>query len=86
MEEKIVIGIVVVITIATHFWIFRWVKFKMDEGTILKFLRESESQESIGSQEISLNINIPVGRVTTVCRKSKAIKSNFQDIESWRLF
>ena len=85
MGEEIVIGIVVALTIAAHIWLFKWVRFKIDEGTILKFFHESKSHGPIDSKEISSNTNLSVSRVSSVCSRSKALKSNSQDKESWHL-
>jgi hypothetical protein len=82
MEENIVIATVVCVVLAAHVALFKWVKFKIDEGVILKFFQE-EGSKFCSSQTISSSTKIATGRVSTVCSKSKAIKKNTMETESW---
>ena len=82
MEGNIVIATVVCVVIAAHVALFRWVKFKMDEGAILKFLQEEESK-FCSVQTICSSTGITTGRVATVCSKSKSIEKNTMEKESW---
>jgi hypothetical protein len=82
MKEYIVIALVVVVVIAAHVWLYKWVKFKIDEGVILKFLQQ-EGIKYFSTQAISSSTKITTGRVSTVCSKSKAIKQNTMEMESW---
>ena len=41
MESKIIIAVVVVVALAAHIALYRWVKFKIQEGVILQFLRDA---------------------------------------------
>lgn len=89
MGDKIIIGIVVMVVVVAHGWLFKWIKLKMDEGTIMKFLQESCDQKYSSSEIISSNTNIKISRVTRVCSKSKTIKrhtftNNPKEKESWR--
>ena len=74
MGEKIVIGIVVIVVIVAHGWIFIWVRFKIDEGAILKYLQAHEGQQYPGSEVIASNTNLTNKRVCIVCRKSKELQ------------
>lgn len=40
MKSEFVVALVVVVTVAAHIALYRWVRFKIHEGVILKFLRE----------------------------------------------
>jgi Sec7-like guanine-nucleotide exchange factor len=83
--DQIIIGIVVIVTLGGHWWLFQWVKFKMDEGVIMKFLQESDDHNSCVTEVISSNTSIAIERVSIVCNKSKVIKKNANENESWRL-
>jgi hypothetical protein len=41
MKSQIIVALVVLVTVAAHIAIYRWVKFKIDEGVILQFLRDA---------------------------------------------
>lgn len=85
MKEHIIIGIVVAVALGAHVWIFMWIRFKIDEGVITKFLQETGSQEPSSSEVISAHTNIAIKRVCMVCRRSKAISMNTLNQNSWRL-
>ena len=76
MGDQIIIGIVVVVVLGAHWWLYQWVKFKVDEGTIMKFLQESGDHNSCYAEVISSNTSIAIKRVSIVCSKSKIIKNN----------
>ena len=90
MEQELIIGISIAIAVAvvigTHGWLHKLATFKMDESAILRFLRDSDGDYEFRSTEaISSNTDIAVKRVTVVCSKSKAIKRNSKEKESWCL-
>ncbi len=41
MESQLVIALVVLVAVAAHLALYRWVKFKIQEGVILQFLRDA---------------------------------------------
>lgn len=84
MEANIVIALVVCVVIAAHIVLYRWVKFKMDEGVILKFLQQGQNTWC-SSQVISSSTGITADRVTAVCSKSSAFDKNTVETESWCL-
>lgn len=85
MADQIIITIVVVVVLGAHGWLFIWVKFKMDEGTIIKFLQQPDDYDSHCTEEISTNTNIPKKRVTSVCSKSQFIKRSSGKTDGWEL-
>lgn len=84
MEDKIIIAIVVVVVLGAHVWLFMWIKFKIDEGTVVKFLKGLEANSS-SLEAIASNTSIAQDRVATVCGKSKLIKRHATNRESWCL-
>lgn len=86
MGKELVIGVFVIVVIAVHIWLFKWIRFKVDEGVILKCLRESEESTFLGSEVISASTNISAKRISFVCNKSKEIKVNPNEKESWSLY
>lgn len=85
MQDKILIGVIVVVVIGAHAGLFLWIKFKVEEGVIIKFLKESSNKECASVGEISLATAIAEARVATICTKSKAIQEHAIEKESWGL-
>lgn len=85
MTTEILIGLVVAAIIAGHGWLYRFVKFKMDEATIIEFLQSSDQLSFRSTEAISSDTNLTSERVAAVCSKSKSIKRNAKEKESWRL-
>ena len=90
MEQEIIIGASVVITIAVIFFVktflYKLLNFKMDESAILNFFEGSDGDTKfINTEAISAGTDIAMGRVVAVCSKSKAIKGNPKEKESWCL-
>ena len=87
MKSQIIIALVVLVTVAAHFALYRWVKFKIHEGVILKFLRESTgggATECFQADAIATHTDISAERVAVVCRKSGEIHSEPGVESSWR--
>ena len=85
MRDHLVIAIVVFLALGAHIWIFRWVRFKVDEGSILKLLEDSGNHLLCTSEAISSEAGISARRVSRVCAKSKLIETSGQEQASWRL-
>lgn len=83
MQDQIVIGVVVALVVGAHGGLYKWLRFKMDEGTILKFLQDSDAHAFRSSEAISANTNIALTRVAKVCSKSRLIERNSKQKESW---
>ena len=84
--EKIIIAAVVIVTIAAHVLLFRWVKFKIDEGAILQLLRATTDDNSPGrypTPAIITRTQLPPARVTFICRKSREITVDPDSDNSW---
>ncbi len=41
MKSEIIVAVVVLVAVAAHIALYRWVKFKIHEGVILQFLRDA---------------------------------------------
>ena len=90
MEQEVIIGIsvtvAVIVIFSIHGWLHKLLKYKMDESVILKFFGDSDDEDQFRSTNaISSGTDISVERVTVVCSKSKAIKRNSIEMESWCL-
>ena len=84
--EVIIIAAVVIVTIAAHVLLFRWVRFKIDEGVILQFLRTNTDDNSPGrhpTHTIISSTQLPPARVAFICRKSREIKAAPASDNSW---
>ena len=87
MNSQIIIALVVLVAVAAHVAIYRWVKFKIHEGGILQFLRdavESGAPDHHHADVIATHTNMSAKRVEFVCRKSGEIKPDPQVANSWR--
>jgi hypothetical protein len=85
MKGQIIITIVVAVVLGAHVWLFMWIKFKIDEGTILKFLNEFDDKSGSSVETIVANTRIAQDRVATVCTHSKMIKRHTMEKELWCL-
>jgi hypothetical protein len=85
MNDKVLIGIIVGIVLGAHLWLFLWIKFKIQEGSIIKSLKEVKDNNCRGEENISLDTGIAVTRVVTICTKSNLIKSSAMAKGSWCL-
>jgi hypothetical protein len=87
MPDSIIIAIVVVVVIIAHVWLYAWVRFKMQQGIILQFLRDSAEADGYpghSSESISTHTGIPADKVVAVCVKSKQIEQSGEDGGWWR--
>lgn len=87
MKSQIIIAVVVLVTIAGHIALYRWVKFKIQEGVILKFLREASEGGASGSYHadaIAAHTEMSAEHVAVVCRKSVEIHPDPEIENSWR--
>lgn len=79
MEQKIILACVIIISLIAHVWIYRWIKFKMDEGAILRYLNDLSSEELpikthlCTTEKISETLAMKHARIVFVCEKSKDI-------------
>ena len=87
MDSQIIIALVVLVAIAAHVAIYRWVKFKIHEGVILQFLRDAQeggSPDHHHADAIAAHTGISTKRVSVVCQKSAEIHSDPEVDGSWR--
>ncbi|MEH6558378.1 MAG: hypothetical protein V7459_07820 [Oceanicoccus sp.] len=88
MFDYLIIAIVVIVVISAHGWLYLWVKFKLDEGSILKYLQDSKASDEqlvMDSETISSTLNISQKRVSSVCGKSSHIEELPGSNEHWIL-
>lgn len=80
MEQKIILVIVILVSIWAHAWLFLWMRFKMDEGLVLRCLKDlNEASEHAIKQAYSLQAIVDASelkaeRVEKVCIRSKEIE------------
>ena len=86
MTIVVVIAIAVIVILVIKVWLYKLLKFKVDESSILNFLKESgEGSNYQSTDSISKGTNLHSKRVTQVCVKSKAILRHANEKESWFL-
>lgn len=84
--DVIIIAAVVIVAIAAHVLLFHWVKFKIDEGVILQFLRTTTDDNNPGrhpTHTIITSTQLPPARVAFICRKSREINTDPGSDNSW---
>ena len=87
MKSQIIIALVVLIVAAAHIALYRWVKFKVHEGVILKFLRDpggGGAPDHFHTDAIAAKTEISSKRVAVVCRKCVEIHTDPEVKNSWR--
>ena len=87
MESQIIIALVVLVALAAHIALYRWVKFKIHEGVILQFLRdaaEGGAPDHHHADAIAAHTKLSAERVALVCRKSGEIYPDPEVANSWR--
>ena len=85
MESYIIVAVVVVV-IAAHIGLYRWVKFKIQEGVILQFLRdagEGGTPDHHHADAIAGHTKMSAKRAEVVCRKSVEVHSDPEIENSW---
>ncbi|ARU87956.1 hypothetical protein [Pseudomonas sp. M30-35] len=88
MSEKIIIAVVVIVSLAAHYWLYRWVKFKIDEGVVLKCLEDAKTTSGdahLSSQSIAQHTQMKLQRVATVCQQSPKIQHSPGAEDTWQL-
>lgn len=87
MSAQAVVFVVVVVAVIAHVSLYRWVKFKIQEGVILQFLRDSAEEgapDHHHATAIAAHTQLSAERVSAVCAKSKEIIADPEDGQSWR--
>ena len=87
MNSQIIVALVVLVAVAAHIALYRWVKFKIHEGVILQFLRDagkSGAPDHHHAEAIAAHTEISAERAAAVCRKSVEIQSDPKVENSWR--
>tara|TARA_R110001599_G_scaffold57591_6_gene158337 strand:+ start:34147 stop:34416 length:270 start_codon:yes stop_codon:yes gene_type:complete len=88
MEAKIIVALVVIIAVAAHVVLYRWVKFKIQEGVILQFLRDAREEGAPAHHHaaaIAAHTQLSAEQVAAVCARSKEILADPQAEHSWRV-
>lgn len=88
MSEEIIIAVVVIVSLAAHYWLYRWVKFKIDEGVVLKCLEDAKTASGeayLSSQSIAQHTQMKLQRVAMVCQQSPKIQPSPESADSWQL-
>jgi hypothetical protein len=87
MNSQMIVALVVVVAVAAHVAIYRWVRFKIHEGVILQYLRdavETGAPDHHHADVIAIHTNMSAKRVELVCRRSGEINPDPQVANSWR--
>lgn len=76
--DTVIVSIVVVIALAGHVALYRWVRFKIDEGIILQYLREHASSADPArhaADSIATQTGLAEDRIDQVCRRSRQLRA-----------
>ena len=87
MTSELIIALVVLVAVAAHVALFRWVKFKVHEGVILQFLRDAREEggpDYHHAEAIAAHTDIAMERVLKVCLKSSEISPDPDGENGWR--
>ncbi len=86
--DIIIIAAVVVIALLAHVALYRWVKFKIQEGVILQYLRDeadSGAPDHHHTETIAAHTRLAKDRVAKVCQRSRDIRPDPDAVDSWRV-
>jgi hypothetical protein len=89
LNNGIVQSVLGALIVAGLFTVYRNRVFRKDENRIVEFLKQSaiETGNTFRSTHaISSELDLTEERVKVVCSKSKLIKRNLKEKQSWRLF
>lgn len=87
MTPELIVGIVSAI-IGVGFvkvWLYKVFKYKMDEGLVLKFFEDHDSNFGYSASEIADAADLSESRVIQVCSKSSAFKQDAKHSDKWAL-
>ncbi|GMQ89580.1 MAG: hypothetical protein BMS9Abin09_1082 [Gammaproteobacteria bacterium] len=87
-NNNVVQGVIVTLIGAFILWLVSYIRFKMDEKKIHKFLTASTANTEFtfrSEHRIASETNLSEERVHKVCSKSKKIARNQKEKKSWRL-
>ena len=87
MKSEIIVALVVLVVVAGHVALYRWVKFKIHEGVILKFLRDAREEGALDyhhADAVAAHTEFCAKRVAVVCGKSVEIQHDPDVENSWR--
>ena len=87
MKSEIIVALVVLVVVAGHVALYRWVKFKIHEGMILKFLRDAREEGALDyhhADAVAAHTELCAKRVAVVCGKSVEIQPDPEVENSWR--
>ncbi|MGI9290180.1 MAG: hypothetical protein ACR2QG_02760 [Gammaproteobacteria bacterium] len=70
--NNIVLTAVIIIILIAHLAIYLWVRFKVDEGVILKHLQDQEAQSNT-IEAVASATGIKPKRLAGICRRSQGL-------------
>jgi len=89
MSLEVIIGVSIVVTIVlmvgVKLALQKVVMFKMDESTIVNFLKEDAAETAQTTERIAAATNLDAARVTQVCGKSPLIAADSGSQGEWCL-
>ncbi len=84
LNNGIIQSVIGAILFALIIWGVGFVRFRIDETKIVKFIRGSEYTFR-STEAIVASTNLSKSRVEHVCSKSKSIRRNEKERESWKV-
>jgi len=88
INNSIVQSVLAALIIAFLYWVIGYIRRRIDENKIVIFLKKSaaETEHNFRSTHaISSATNLTESRVNKVCSRSKRIRRNQKEKESWAL-
>ena len=88
LKNGIVQSVIGALIVALILWLIGLMRSRAHENKILEFMRKSEidtSHKFRSTHAISSAINLSEERIRKICSKSKKIKRNQKENESWQL-
>ena len=86
MISEFIIALVVLVTVAAHVALYRWVKFKIHEGLILNYLRSAGEEGTSNyhhADAIAGHTQLTAKRIAVVCQNSGQIHPDPNSENHW---
>jgi hypothetical protein len=74
VEQKVVLVFVVLVSVWAHVWIFIWLRFKVEEACIIRYLKDRQPCGHASFSELAPAVKLNEKNIRRICRKSKELE------------
>ncbi len=74
MIEYLTLTIVIAVSLYAHVWLFLFLRFKVDEAVILRYLNEKSSQQKVELNVLAKQVSLRARRIKSACMRSRLLR------------